>query len=72
VGRRFTLLCRRDFGIANRTERRSAVRQNPTTSRCAWTSPGEQQLLRQTPGWGTTVYNGSQGYGIYLTYRPVV
>jgi hypothetical protein len=31
-----------------------------------------QQLLRQTPGWGTTLYNGSQGYGIYLTYRPVV
>jgi hypothetical protein len=29
-----------------------------------------QQLLSQTPGWGTTVYNGAQGYGIYLTYRP--
>jgi hypothetical protein len=29
-----------------------------------------QQLLRQTPGWGTTVFDGSQGYGIYLTYRP--
>jgi hypothetical protein len=31
-----------------------------------------QQLTSRTPGWGTTVYNGSQGYGIYLTYRPTV
>jgi hypothetical protein len=30
-----------------------------------------QQLSSRTPGWGTTVYNGSQGYGIYLTYRPI-
>jgi len=30
-----------------------------------------QQLSSRTRGWGATVYNGSQGYGIYLTYRPV-
>jgi hypothetical protein len=30
-----------------------------------------QQLSSRTRGWGATVYNGAQGYGIYLTYRPV-
>ena len=29
-----------------------------------------QQLLTRTPGWGMTVHNGAQGYGIYLTYQP--
>jgi len=28
------------------------------------------QLAGVTPGWGTTVYNGPQGYGTYLTYQP--
>ena len=23
-----------------------------------------------SPGWGTTVLNGPQGYGVYLTYQP--
>jgi hypothetical protein len=29
-----------------------------------------QQLLSRTRGWGVTVANGSQGYGLYLTFRP--
>jgi hypothetical protein len=28
-----------------------------------------QQLAQITPGWGTTVMNGPQGYGVYLTYQ---
>jgi hypothetical protein len=28
-----------------------------------------QQLASMTPGWGTTLTNGPQGYGVYLTYR---
>jgi hypothetical protein len=28
-----------------------------------------QQLSQITPGWGTTVINGPQGYGVYLTYQ---
>jgi hypothetical protein len=31
-----------------------------------------QQLSSRTRGWGAIVANGSQGYGIYLTYRPAV
>ncbi len=27
------------------------------------------QLASMTPGWNTTVANGPQGYGVYLTYR---
>jgi hypothetical protein len=30
-----------------------------------------QQLSGRTRGWGVTVANGSQGYGLYLTYRPI-
>jgi len=30
-----------------------------------------QQLSSHTRGWGVTVANGSQGYGLYLTYRSV-
>jgi hypothetical protein len=30
-----------------------------------------QQLSTRARGWGATVYNGAQGYGIYLTYRPI-
>jgi hypothetical protein len=30
-----------------------------------------QQLAQITPGWGTTVMNGPEGYGVYLTYQPV-
>jgi hypothetical protein len=29
-----------------------------------------QQLAQITPGWGTAVMDGPQGYGIYLTYQP--
>jgi hypothetical protein len=28
-----------------------------------------QQLAQITPGWSTTVMNGPQGYGVYLTYQ---
>jgi hypothetical protein len=28
------------------------------------------QLAQMSPGWGTTVLNGPQGYGVYLTYQP--
>ena len=28
-----------------------------------------QQLAQITPGWGTTVMNGPEGYGVYLTYQ---
>jgi hypothetical protein len=28
-----------------------------------------QQLAQITPGWGTTVTNGPQGYGVYLTFQ---
>jgi hypothetical protein len=28
-----------------------------------------QQLAQITPGWGTAVMNGPQGYGVYLTYQ---
>jgi hypothetical protein len=28
-----------------------------------------QQLAQVSPGWGTTVTNGPQGYGVYLTYQ---
>ncbi|HLH25636.1 MAG TPA: hypothetical protein VFB73_18885 [Chloroflexota bacterium] len=28
-----------------------------------------QQLAQVTPGWGTTLMNGPQGYGVYLTYQ---
>jgi hypothetical protein len=28
------------------------------------------QLAARAPGWGTTLSNGPQGYGVYLTYRP--
>ncbi len=28
------------------------------------------QLASAAPGWGTTLYNGPQGYGVYLTYQP--
>jgi hypothetical protein len=28
-----------------------------------------QQLAQITPGWGTTVMNGPQGYGEYLTFQ---
>jgi hypothetical protein len=28
------------------------------------------QLAQSTPGWGTTVLNGPQGYGVYLTCQP--
>jgi hypothetical protein len=31
-----------------------------------------QQLTSRTRGWGAIVANGSQGYGIYLTYRAAV
>lgn len=27
------------------------------------------QLAQITPGWGTTIMNGPQGYGVYLTYQ---
>ena len=27
------------------------------------------QLAQMSPGWGTTVLNGPQGYGVYLTYQ---
>ncbi len=30
-----------------------------------------QELAQVTPGWGTTIMNGPQGYGVYLTYQPV-
>jgi hypothetical protein len=30
-----------------------------------------QQLSSRSRGWGVTVANGTQGYGLYLTYRPV-
>jgi hypothetical protein len=30
-----------------------------------------QQLASLTPGWSTTVTNGPQGYGVYLSYQPV-
>jgi len=30
-----------------------------------------QQFASVTPGWSTTLTNGSQGYGAYLTYQPV-
>ena len=26
------------------------------------------QLARTGPGWGTTVMDGPQGYGVYVTY----
>jgi hypothetical protein len=29
-----------------------------------------QELAQVTPGWGTTIMNGPQGYGVYLTYQP--
>jgi hypothetical protein len=29
-----------------------------------------QQVATATPGWSTTVTNGPQGYGVYLTYGP--
>ena len=36
--------------------------------------PAAQALARRlaslAPGWSTTLSNGPQGYGIYLTYRP--
>ncbi len=28
------------------------------------------RLASLSPGWGTTLSNGPQGYGVYLTYRP--
>jgi hypothetical protein len=28
-----------------------------------------QQLAQISPGWGTTLMNGPQGYGVYLTYQ---
>jgi hypothetical protein len=28
-----------------------------------------QELAQITPGWGTTLMNGPQGYGVYLTYQ---
>jgi len=28
------------------------------------------QLASMDPGWSTTIYNGPQGYGTYLTYQP--
>ena len=28
------------------------------------------QLDQSSPGWGTTVLDGPQGYGVYLTYQP--
>ena len=28
-----------------------------------------ERLASLTPGWGTTVSDGPQGYGVYLTYR---
>jgi hypothetical protein len=28
-----------------------------------------QQLASMSPGWGTTIANGPQGYGVYLTYQ---
>jgi hypothetical protein len=28
------------------------------------------QLAQSSQGWGTTVLNGPQGYGVYLTYQP--
>ena len=28
-----------------------------------------QELAQITPGWGTTVMNGPQGYGAYLTFQ---
>jgi hypothetical protein len=31
-----------------------------------------QQLASLAPGWSTTVMNGPQGYGLYLTYHPPV
>jgi len=30
------------------------------------------ELAERAPGWGTTLSNGPQGYGVYLTYRPNV
>ncbi|SRR5579884_2578112 len=30
-----------------------------------------QQLAQVTPGWGTTIMNGPQGYGVYLTYQAI-
>jgi len=39
------------------------VEQAPTAQAVA------QQLSSRTRGWGVTVANGSQGYGLYLTYR---
>ena len=30
------------------------------------------ELAERSPGWGTTLSNGPQGYGVYLTYRPNV
>jgi hypothetical protein len=39
------------------------VDQAPYTQMVAW------QLASMTPGWNTTVANGPQGYGVYLTYR---
>jgi len=27
-------------------------------------------LSRAAPGWGTAVYDGPQGHGVYLTYQP--
>ncbi len=27
-------------------------------------------LAQRAPGWGTTLSNGPQGYGVYLTYLP--
>jgi len=37
--------------------------QAPIAQMIAW------QLASMTPGWGTTVANGPEGYGVYLTYR---
>jgi hypothetical protein len=28
------------------------------------------QLDQSSPGWGTTVLDGPEGYGVYLTYQP--
>jgi len=28
------------------------------------------QLAQTSPGWGTVVLDGPQGYGVYLTYQP--
>lgn len=41
------------------------------TSQASLAQATAQQLASLSPGWSTTVYNGPQGYGAYLTYQPV-